>query len=129
MTHNDGVMHAGPGTKPGTDNQVDGHHGHPDERAYIKIAIILATITLIEVVIYYIEALEAVLVPTLMLLSAAKFIIVVGYFMHLKFDDRRLMWIFAGGLATAFAVFIGLWVMQYFHYVVEFVQQVGSDVT
>lgn len=127
MAHSDSVRQAGPGTKPGSDHEVDAHNNHPGERTYIRIAIILALITLIEVVIYYIEALSGILVPALVLLSAAKFVTVVGYFMHLKFDDRRLGWIFSGGLVVAFAVFIGLFVMQYFHEVVNFIADLGSQ--
>lgn len=127
-SYGDSVMKSGPGTKPGTDHEVNSHHEHPSERTYIRIAIILALITLIEVVIYYIEALDNVLVPMLVLLSAGKFVTVVGYFMHLKFDDRRLTWIFTGGLLVAFAVFIGLFVMQYFQQVVEFVGDIGRQI-
>ncbi len=127
MAYSDSVMESGPGTKPGSDHGVDQHHEHPSERTYIKIAVILAVITLIEVVIYYIDALSGILVPTLIVLSAAKFITVVGYFMHLKFDDRRLSWIFTGGLMVAFAVFIGLFVLQYFHKVIEFVGDIGRQ--
>jgi cytochrome c oxidase subunit 4 len=129
MTHSDSVMRSGPGTKPGTDHEVDAHHGHPSEPTYIRIAVILALITLVEVVIYYVDAFGDILVPALIVLSAAKFVTVVGYFMHLKFDDRRLAWIFSGGLVVAFAVFIGLAVMQYFHRVVEFVSDIGRQVT
>lgn len=125
MTHSDSVMQSGPGTKPGTDHDVDAHHEHPSERTYITIAVILAIVTLIEVIIYYIDAFSGVLVPALIALSAAKFVTVVGYFMHLKFDDRRLGWIFSGGLMIAFAVFIGLYVLQNFHKVVEFVGDIG----
>lgn len=99
----------------------DGGHNHPGERQYIGIAIFLAIITLVEVVIYYVDALSAVLVPMLVVLSAIKFVTVVGYFMHLKFDDSRLRWIFSGGLITAVAVFVGLYVLQNFHKVVSFV--------
>ncbi len=127
-SYSDSVMEAGPGTKPGTDHEVDAHHEHPSERTYIKIAIILAIITLIEVVIYYVEALDNVLVPMLVVLSAAKFVTVVGYFMHLKFDDRRLTWIFTGGLLVAFSVFIGAFVMQYFHPVIEFIADIGRQI-
>ncbi len=86
-------------------------HGHPGERQYISIAIFLAIITGIEVAIYYVEALESILVPALVLLSAIKFVVVVGYFMHLKFDDRRLGIIFASALTLAVAIFIVVWVM------------------
>ena len=82
-------------------------HEHPGERTYIMIAIILAIVTAVEVAIYYVEALEDVLVPMLLILSAAKFVAVVGYFMHLKFDDRRFRWIFVFGLAVDVACYVG----------------------
>lgn len=98
----------------------DGHghdaaHSHPGELEYIKIAAILAVVTAIEVVIYYIEALESILVPALLLLSAGKFIAVVGYFMHLKFDDKRFTWVFVAGLVISFSVFLGLAAMFLYH--------------
>ena len=82
-------------------------HEHPGERTYIMVALILAIVTAVEVAIYYVEALEDVLVPALLILSAAKFVAVVGYFMHLKFDDRRFRWIFVFGLAVAVACYVG----------------------
>ncbi len=104
------------GNDPGGDH--DGHgaaHGHPGELEYIKIAAILAVVTGIEVVIYYIDALSDILVPALLLLSAGKFIAVVGYFMHLKFDDRRFMWVFIAGLVIAVSVFLGAAAMFAYH--------------
>ena len=82
-------------------------HAHPTESVYIRIGTILAVITAIEVFIYYVEAIEDVLVPLLIVLSTAKFLAVVGYFMHLKFDDRRFAWIFGFGLSVALATFLG----------------------
>ena len=82
-------------------------HEHPGERTYVTVALILAVVTAIEVAIYYIEAIEDILVPTLLILSAAKFVAVVGYFMHLKFDDRRFRWIFVFGLSVAVACYLG----------------------
>ena len=82
-------------------------HEHPGERTYVTVAIVLAIITAIEVFIYYVEAVEDILVPMLLILSAAKFVAVVGYFMHLKFDDRRFTWIFGFGLGVAVACFLG----------------------
>ena len=96
-------------------------HEHPSEFTYIRIAVILAIITAVEVVIYYIEALRGILVPALIALSAAKFLLVVGYFMHLKFDDKKLAWIFAFALITSVAVFVGVWLMQHFSRVQQFV--------
>lgn len=99
----------------------DEAHEHPTERQYIKIAIFLAIITLVEVAIYYVEALEGILVPTLIVLSAIKFVFVVGYFMHLKFDDKRLAWIFTSGMLLALSIFIGTWAMMHFHEIVHYV--------
>jgi cytochrome c oxidase subunit 4 len=78
----------------------DAHAGHPGELTYIKVAIILACITIIEVAIYYIQWMhdKHVLVPALIVLSAVKFFTVVSYFMHLKFDPRFLAYCFIGGL-------------------------------
>ena len=84
---------------------------HPQPRTYITIALILAVITAIEVAVYYVPALLAFIVPILVVLSVAKFVLVVGYFMHLKFDHKLYTGLFAGGLAIALATFIGLFVL------------------
>ena len=99
-------------------------HAHPTERAYIKIGAILFVITLLEVIIYYVEALEGILVPALITLSVIKFVMVVGYFMHLKFDDSRLRLIFIIGMTFALATFIGLWALMHFNAITEFFSDV-----
>jgi cytochrome c oxidase subunit 4 len=106
--------------------EADPHHEHPGEREYIRIAIILAIITGIEVLIYYIEAFEGILVPALVALSTIKFVMVVGYFMHLKFDDKRLAWIFASGMALALSIYIGTWALQYYHEVADFISNMTA---
>ncbi len=76
----------------------DEDHGqeHLTEATYIKIAVILAIITTLEVVIYYIDWFHTsgALVPFLAIMSLVKFITVVSYFMHLKVDDKRYRYIF-----------------------------------
>lgn len=89
-------------------------HAHPSQDLYVRIAILLAVITGIEVAIYYISALQGVLVPLLIALSAFKFIMVVGYFMHLKFDDRILAFIFGAALVVSVILFIALWTVMHF---------------
>lgn len=81
------------------------HRGHPDEMEYVKIGIILAVITLIEVALFYVDLDRAVLIPTLMVLSGAKFGLVVAWFMHLRFDSRLFTTAFVTGLVLAAAVF------------------------
>ncbi|MGH2560824.1 MAG: cytochrome C oxidase subunit IV family protein [Thermomicrobiales bacterium] len=92
----------------------DGHgHDHPGEFTYIKVAVILALITIVEVAIYYIEWMHdaGLLVPALITLSAIKFTAVVGYFMHLKFDDKLFLWKFGAGLVVAASIVAALAVL------------------
>jgi cytochrome c oxidase subunit 4 len=84
------------------------HEAHPSAATYVKIALVLLTITIMEVAAFYLEGLRNVLVPVLLLLSAAKFTLVVGYYMHLKFDARLFSAIFIGGLLLAIAIMLAL---------------------
>jgi cytochrome c oxidase subunit 4 len=80
----------------------DDHAGHPTEWQYIKIALILAAITAVEVALYYWSFSSDVANNTvLMLLAAVKFVIVAAYFMHLKFDNKILRRLFITGFVLA----------------------------
>lgn len=103
------------------DAQHSDMHEHPSQGTYIKIAIFLAIITGVEVLIYYIEAFEAFLVPTLVVLSAIKFITVVAYFMHLKFDSRMLGFTFTASMLVSMAVFIATWLVMNNDAVTQFI--------
>ena len=80
--------------------------GHPGPREYAGIGLALAVVTAVEVVVYYLDALEDVLVPTLLVLSATKFGLVVLWFMHLRFDSRLFSGLFVGGLLMAAGAFV-----------------------
>lgn len=84
------------------------HDGHPTWKTYVVIGAILTAITAIEVAIFYIPALSGVIVPVLLALSAAKFAIVVLFYMHLKFDSRIFWRVFFGPLMLAVLVVVGL---------------------
>jgi cytochrome c oxidase subunit IV len=86
------------------DLQHDEAHAHPGDRTYIKVAVLLSIITLAEVVIYYIDALSSILVPALIIMSIFKFCTVILYFMHLKFDDRRLLFIFVAAMVLTLVI-------------------------
>ena len=94
------------------DHSLDGHpqHLHPNDRKYVKIAIILAIITAAEVAIYYVEMDDRLLIALLMPMMIAKFAIVAGYFMHLKFDSPLFTKLFVSGLAFAVAVYTVMFV-------------------
>lgn len=85
-----------------------GEAAHPSNRVYITVAVILAALTALEVAVFYIEALSALLVPILMVLMAVKFAMVAGYFMHLKFDSRLLTGVFLWGLFIATSIILAL---------------------
>jgi cytochrome c oxidase subunit IV len=90
---------------------LEGAHGHPTSQAYVRVAILLAIITLVEVVIYYVPTVRPVLVPALIVLSVAKFLMVVGFFMHLRFDSRLYRFMFASGLVVTLGVYLALLAM------------------
>ncbi|CAN5673887.1 hypothetical protein BH23CHL4_BH23CHL4_00220 [soil metagenome] len=105
------------GASTATVDPADHAHAHPSNRKYIEIAIILTIVTLVEVAIYYIEWMHdsGVLVPALFVLSIAKFVTVISYYMHLKFDNPRFLYIFLGGLVIAVAVIGALFVILTTH--------------
>ena len=85
-------------------------HEHPSPRKYVNIAVILAIVTAAEVAIYYVPALEGMLVPLLMFFAVIKFVMVGAYFMHLKFDSKTFRRFFVTGIILAFFVFgVVLW--------------------
>jgi cytochrome c oxidase subunit 4 len=80
-----------------------GHH--PTPRQYVFIAIVLAVITAAEVGIYYVEAIDSLLVPMLIVFAFLKFFLVVSWFMHLRFDSKLFRRLFVTGLVLAALVF------------------------
>ena len=89
--------------------EAAGHEGtgHPTEATYWKIFVLLFAITAVEVGLYYFS------IPGVNLNNAAlgvlatiKFVIVVGYFMHLRFDSRILRRLFVTGLVLAILVYV-----------------------
>lgn len=77
-------------------------HGeaHASVGFYWMIGGILAVLTAMEVAAFYMELgwFEA---PFLLILSAAKFALVVMFFMHLKFDSKIFTGVFMAGLVLA----------------------------
>jgi cytochrome c oxidase subunit 4 len=72
---------------------------------YVRIALILAAITALEVSTYYVDF-GPFFMPSLMIMMVIKFLMVVSYFMHLKFDNRLFSWLFYAGLILAIIVYV-----------------------
>lgn len=83
-------------------------HAHPGPKVYTIIGVILAAITVLEVFLYTQEFVRPFLVPLLLLLSAAKFATVVGFYMHLRFDNPLFTAVFGFGLLVAASIITAL---------------------
>jgi len=85
-------------------------HEHPNWSTYKWVALILTVITIVEVWVYYIPAFVAsrLFVPALLTMSAVKFVIVVLFYMHLKYDHKLFKALFTGPLMIAMATLISL---------------------
>ena len=101
---------------PAAGESTAGHAHHPDEKPhptwkqYKWVAAILTLITIVEVWIYYIPAFVAsrLFVPSLLIMSAVKFAIVVMFYMHLRYDHKLFRVLFTGPLIIAITSVIAL---------------------
>ena len=101
------------GSAPGTGAPAEHHHAHdhhPGWKTYVVVGIILTIITAVEVSAYYIPAWEnsKIYVPSMLIMSAVKFVIVVMFYMHLKYDHRLFRALFTGPFIIAATTLIGL---------------------
>lgn len=84
-------------------------HAHAGPKLYWIFAVILCVITFIEWLIF--EQRQAwgisnhLMVAVLLALSLVKFVMVCGWYMHLRFDSKMLTWIFVFSALLAIGVF------------------------
>ena len=84
----------------------ENHIEHPTPKRYVQIAIVLGILTAIEIALYYTEDIVGVFTDhILIILAVGKFIIVVGWFMHLRFENKMVNRFFAGGMILALFLF------------------------
>jgi len=78
-------------------------HGHDESKfqIYVQIAMLLAVITGVEIVAVYLPFAKWLLVAALVVLSAVKFMFVIFYFMHLRWDKLFCTVLFFIGLVLA----------------------------
>ena len=88
-----------------TETHEDTHEHGMSDAGYIKIAVILALITALEVSTYYVDF-GPLFMPALLIMMVVKFVMVVSYFMHLKFDSKVCSFLFYTGLGLALFVYI-----------------------
>jgi cytochrome c oxidase subunit 4 len=83
-------------------------HAHPGAKTYVIVGAILAVITMAEVYAYTQASLKGILVPLLLALSASKFAMVVGFYMHLRYDHPLFLGVFGFGLMVAGSIITAL---------------------
>lgn len=90
------------------EHEHDHEHEHPSDWDYVKIALILAAITAVEVFTYFETVLNwgSFLIPSLLIMMVVKFWLVATWFMHLKFDNPIFSKMFVGGLLLAVSVYV-----------------------
>ena len=112
MAHHDQAPQGGHGTPAAGAAHTASHgaHAHPTWKQYKWVALILFVITIVEVWVYYIPSFVAsrLFVPSLLIMSAVKFAIVVMFYMHLKYDSRLFRALFTGPLIIAVITIISL---------------------
>ena len=79
------------------------HSGHGD-LLYVQIALILALITGVEVLTYFLDF-GSLATPALLIMMTVKAIMVLGFFMHLKDDSRLFSAVFMIGVVFAVVVY------------------------
>lgn len=84
-----------------------GSHGqHPSAKEYVRIGVVLAVLTGIEVWLSYSGLPGGLMITLLFSAAILKFALVVLWFMHLRFDDRRYARFFVMGLAGAATLYL-----------------------
>ena len=89
--------------------------GHAGPVYYWVIAGILGVITLIEVWWFDVEALAYLLVPAMLGFSILKFILVVAFFMHLRFDHKMYSTVFVTCMIIGIIIFTLFLFLSAFH--------------
>ena len=86
----------------------DASHDVSKFQIYVQIAMLLAVITGIEIVAVYLPFAKWLIVTALVVLSFVKFMFVIFYFMHLRWDKPFCTILFFIGLVLASGTMWGL---------------------
>lgn len=85
------------------------HAHHPTPAQYWKIAGFLAVVTAVEVALFYIDReleLGFLNAAILLTLSAIKFVVVVGWFMHVRYEKPMISRFFTAGFVLACGLYL-----------------------
>lgn len=83
-------------------------HEHPAVSIYVTVAVFLILLTGMELTVFYVQFLQPVLVPLLVILAIAKFSLVAMFYMHLHYDSKVFTTFFIFPLMLAVTLAISL---------------------
>ncbi len=86
-------------------DELDAAAHEPSVKFYIQIAVVLAILTAMEFSTYFIDF-GPLGVPLLLVLMTIKFALIVGFFMHLKFDTDLYSKLLLTGLIGALVLYL-----------------------
>jgi cytochrome c oxidase subunit IV len=90
-------------------------YSHRMDLVYIKVAGVLVVLTAIEIYASYADYLDKLFLPVMLSIMVVKFLLVVLFFMHLRWDSKLFGRLFWAGALLAVAVYVGaLATFQYF---------------
>lgn len=84
--------------------ESEDHEDHPTASKYVNIAVVLAILTAMEVSTYFFDF-GAIAVPLLIVLMVIKFLMVAGFFMHLRYDIKVFGQLLYLGLGFALTLY------------------------
>ena len=79
---------------------------HPGPGQYVRVAVVLAIATALEVGLYYLDLPHPLFATLLLFFAILKFSLVALWFMHLRFDSLVFRRLFVTGLLLAFGVYL-----------------------
>ena len=71
--------------------QAEHHRERPNEGTYLSVLLVLALLTITELMVIYLPGIK---VPLLLGLAATKAWLVIQFYMHLRYEARWLTWMF-----------------------------------
>jgi len=82
---------------------------HASVPTYLRVAVVLAILTAIEIGALYVPGLPPhILVTLILIFGTLKFALVVAFFMHLRYDSKLLTALFVGPLLIALAIILAI---------------------
>ena len=81
---------------------------HHSDMIYIKVGAVLAVLTAIEIALPELLNNGKIYGPLLIALMIIKFVLVAGFFMHLRYDGKEVSGLFYGGAILAVIVYVAV---------------------